>query len=236
MSMIYLVRHGQASFGQDNYDLLSPLGKKQSRILAQFFLDTGLTPDALYSGALSRQQATAQEFYSLYQAQGKMLPDLELLDELNEYETSAIVTDLFPAMAEDDPSLHDDLERMYKDKESFKRVFEAAMLRWVSGNHATPGHEQWSAFVDRISRALKQIIRINGRGKTIVAFTSGGPIAASLVSVLGISGEMAMRLNWQIINTSYTRYMYKADRITLAGFNSIAHLELAKDPGVITYR
>ncbi|MDT8273697.1 MAG: histidine phosphatase family protein, partial [Desulfomonilia bacterium] len=202
MSMIYLVRHGQASFGQDNYDLLSPLGKKQSRILAQFFLDTGLNPDAVYSGALSRQQATAQEFYTLYQAQGKALPDLKLLDELNEYETSAIVTDLFPAMAEDDPSLHDDLASMYKDKESFKRVFEAAMLRWVSGNYATPGHEQWSAFVERVSWALKEIIRINGRGKTVVAFTSGGPIAASLVSVLGIPGEMAMRLNWQIINTS----------------------------------
>ena len=30
MSQILLVRHGQASWGSDDYDVLSPLGEKQS--------------------------------------------------------------------------------------------------------------------------------------------------------------------------------------------------------------
>jgi len=76
----------------------------------------------------------------------------------------------------------------------------------------------------------------HGKGKTIAIFTSGGAIAASLAYVLGIPGDYAMRLNWQIINTSISRYMYNEERITLAGFNSIAHLELTRDPALITYR
>jgi broad specificity phosphatase PhoE len=76
----------------------------------------------------------------------------------------------------------------------------------------------------------------HGRGKTIVVFTSGGAIAASLAHVLGISGERAMRLNWQLVNASVSRFMYNEERITLAGFNTITHLELAGDPILITYR
>ena len=33
MATIYLVRHGQASFGKENYDQLSPRGWEQGRIL-----------------------------------------------------------------------------------------------------------------------------------------------------------------------------------------------------------
>jgi broad specificity phosphatase PhoE len=76
----------------------------------------------------------------------------------------------------------------------------------------------------------------HGKGKIIAVFTSGGAIAASLAHVLGIPGEYAMRLNWQIVNTSISRYMYNKERITMAGFNSIAHLDMACDPALITYR
>ena len=53
---------------------------------------------------------------------------------------------------------------------------------------------------------------------------------------IGLPGEKAMRLNWQIVNTSLTRYMYNDERITMAGFNSFTHLELGGDPSLITYR
>ncbi len=33
MGTLYLVRHGQASFGSDDYDRLSPLGQRQSQRL-----------------------------------------------------------------------------------------------------------------------------------------------------------------------------------------------------------
>ena len=236
VSMIYLIRHGQASFGHDNYDRLSPLGIRQARILASHLLETGFQPHAFYSGALSRQVATAEEMIGWYRSNDRILPDLEIKTGFNEYDTTAIVTAMFPAMVMEDPSLNDDLARMYESKASFKRVFESAMLRWVTGKFDTPGVESWKDLVARVSGALMSIMQKHGSGKNIAVLTSGGAIAASLSYVLGIPGEYAMRLNWQVINTSISRYMYNEERITLAGFNSIAHLELARDPSLITYR
>ena len=236
MSMIYMIRHGQASFGKEDYDRLSPLGERQARILAQHLLDTGFQPDAVYSGTMARQTATAEEMLDLYRAADRKLPELERLSGFNEYDTAAIVTALFPDMVKADPSLNDELPKMYASKDSFKRVFEAAMLRWVTGEFATPEIESWEALKARVAGSLQLIMKSHGRGKTLAVFTSGGAIAASLAHVLGISGERAIRLNWQLVNSSVSRLMYNEERITLAGFNTIAHLELAGDPALITYR
>jgi broad specificity phosphatase PhoE len=236
MSMIYMIRHGQASFGKEDYDQLSPLGKRQARILAQHFLDAGFHPDAVYSGTMARQTGTAQEVLSAYRVALRKVPGLEMLSGFNEYNTAAIVTALFPGMVKHDPSLNDDLPKMYVSKDAFKRVFEGAMLRWVTGAFDTPEFESWEALKARVAESLRLIMKSRGKGKTIAVFTSGGAIAASLAHVLGISGERAMRLNWQLLNSSVSRFMYNEERITLAGFNSIAHLELAGDPSLITYR
>ena len=236
MSMIYMIRHGQASFGKEDYDQLSPLGKSQARILAHHLLDMGFHFDAAYSGTMARQTGTAQEVLSLYRAANRKVPDLEMLSGFNEYDSAAVIKALFPSMVKDDPSLHDELPKMFGSKESFKRIFEAAMLRWVTGRFDTPEIESWEALKARVAASLRLITQNHGRGKTIAVFTSGGAIAASLACVLEISGERAIRLNWQLVNSSVTRFMYKEDRITLAGFNNIAHLELAGDPALITYR
>ncbi|MBN1104771.1 MAG: histidine phosphatase family protein [Deltaproteobacteria bacterium] len=234
--MIYMIRHGQASFGHDDYDRLSPLGRRQSRVLAEHLLRTGFSPDAVYTGTMMRQKATAEEVLAVYQAGKKPLPAFDSLSGFDEYDTDSVVAALFPAMAAQDSSLNEDLSRMYSSKASFKRVFEGAMLRWVTGRFDSPGVESWEGMKARVSAALDLITERHGRGKSIAVFTSGGAIAASLADVLGICGEYAMRLNWQIFNTSITRYMYNEERITLAGFNAIAHLELQGDQTLITYR
>ena len=236
MSMIYMIRHGQASFGKEDYDQLSPLGKKQARILAEHLLNIGFQPDALYSGTMMRQTATAQEVLSAYHIADKKVPELEMLNGFDEYDTAAIVKALFPDMVKEDPSLNDELPKMYASKASFKRVFEGAMLRWVTGDFDRPGTESWEALKARVAGSLRLIMKNHGRGKIIAVFTSGGAIAASLAHVLDISGEQAMRLNWQLVNSSVSRFMYNEERITLAGFNVINHLELAGDPTLITYR
>ena len=236
MSIIFLIRHGQASFGKEDYDRLSPLGKKQARILAQHLLNTGFQPDAVYSGTMARQTATAEELLDLYRGANRKAPELQMLSGFNEYDTAAIVTALFPDMVKADPSLIDELPKMYASKDSFKRVFEAAMLRWVTGGFDTPEIESWEALKARVAGSLQLIMESHGRGKTIAVFTSGGAIAASLAHVLGISGERAIRLNWQLVNSSVSRFMYNEERITLAGFNTFTHLELAADPSLVTYR
>ncbi|EPM78754.1 hypothetical protein A249_34210, partial [Pseudomonas syringae pv. actinidiae ICMP 18804] len=41
MGSIYLIRHGQASFGADDYDVLSPVGIRQSRVLGAHLAGLG---------------------------------------------------------------------------------------------------------------------------------------------------------------------------------------------------
>lgn len=38
MSVIYLVRHGQASFGSDDYDRLSTIGREQAQALGEYLI------------------------------------------------------------------------------------------------------------------------------------------------------------------------------------------------------
>jgi broad specificity phosphatase PhoE len=232
MSTIYLIRHGQASFGADNYDRLSPLGMRQSRILGQCLLDTGIDFDEIYSGPLSRHTATAKEFIDCYKAHREELPALEILNDFDEYDMRSIIR----AMVRDDPSMKDELSRIYSSDSSFRKVFEKATIRWVSGRFDSHEIETWEALKERVSNSMTNMMNKHEKGHNIGIFTSGGAISAALSNVLGLSGEQAMRLNWQIVNTSITRFICDSKRISLAGFNSIAHLELLRDGSLITYR
>ena len=64
MSVLYLVRHGQASFGRENYDRLSKRGVEQARIVGDYFIRTGLRFDA-YSGASSGSGGRPSKLYPL---------------------------------------------------------------------------------------------------------------------------------------------------------------------------
>ena len=59
MTTIYLIRHGQASVGTDNYDVLSKTGEAQANVLGQHLVSARIEFDAVYSGALKRQIDTA---------------------------------------------------------------------------------------------------------------------------------------------------------------------------------
>ena len=58
METLYLVRHGQASFGADDYDQLSALGQRQSVRLGEYFKSKGVTFSAAMTGTLKRQTQT----------------------------------------------------------------------------------------------------------------------------------------------------------------------------------
>ncbi|OGP85224.1 MAG: hypothetical protein A2V87_07345 [Deltaproteobacteria bacterium RBG_16_58_17] len=236
MGKLYMIRHGQASFGSENYDRLSEMGGEQSRTLANHMLAIGLAPDALYSGAMERQKDTARAMVDLYGERGVSLPGLRIEAAFNEYSSREIIVSYVEDLAGEDPSLAADLANFYSDRKAFQRVFEKILIRWVTGRYRKPGIVTWEAFRDRVNDGLKRIISENGRGRTIVIFTSGGPISAVIQTALGLSDENALRVAWQIANSSVTKFVYDGERLTLAAFNETAHLTLKKDPALVTYR
>lgn len=236
MSTIYLVRHGQASFGRGNYDRLSPRGIEQARILAGHFIRTGMHFDAVYSGDMERQQHTAREIAAVYAAQGAHLPERRVMPALNEYDSKAVIAALIGDLLQENPELAGDLEQAYTSRKAFQRIFEPVMLRWVAGAHDKPGIETWAMVKARVADALNRIMRENGRSKRILVVASGGTISAAVQYALGMPDEETMRLCWQIVNTAVTRFMYNDERITLQAFNVFTHLELENDLGFVTYR
>jgi len=236
MSILFLVRHGQASFGDDNYDQLSKLGIYQARLLGEYLARTELRLDSAWCGTLVRQCQTAQVVLECFRNRGMSAPQPKGLAELNEYNSRQIIMDIIPQLLKRTPSLQHDLDAMYTEKKAFQRVFEQVMLRWISADNEQPEIETWQAFTARVHAGIKHIIKEEGRERSVVVFTSGGPIAAVMQLALGLSNENTMRLNWQIMNSSVTRMIYNDERITLAGFNVISHLDLHNDASLITYR
>ena len=60
MGTLYLVRHGQASFGAEDYDHLSELGRRQSVRLGEYFAERGIHFDGLIAGTLRRHKQTLE--------------------------------------------------------------------------------------------------------------------------------------------------------------------------------
>ena len=60
MTTIYLIRHGQASFGAESYDKLSPNGELQAKLLGRYFDEILKEAPYVVAGSMQRHQQTAQ--------------------------------------------------------------------------------------------------------------------------------------------------------------------------------
>jgi broad specificity phosphatase PhoE len=116
------------------------------------------------------------------------------------------------------------LDRSRRSK-LWQLLFEAIMRRWLHGEIQLDTVESFTVFEGRVREAFTQL-RDKGRGEVAV-FTSVGPIAVVLAQVLGLPAERAFEQAWRLYNTSITRVVYSGERLTLDGFNEVAHLSRA---------
>ncbi len=236
MSTLFFIRHGQASFGKDEYDELSDNGHRQARILAHYFEVMNRRFDAVYTGTLSRHIKTAGALLSLLKEENVPVPPVRQLEGLNEYPTHDIFPALAPYAIKENPSLAADVASIMKDRRAFQRVFEAIMAVWASGKHDLPGLMTWQGFKDRVNGAIDEIMRADGTGKTVAVYTSGGTISVAVQRTLHLGETDAMKIAEQLVNTSVSRFKCTSDRIMLASFNEYPHLERENDGKLITYR
>jgi broad specificity phosphatase PhoE len=235
MGTLYLVRHSQASFGSTEYDRLSPLGIRQAHILGDYFAHRGLEFQRFYSGEMQRQIATAHAVMSRLPG-APAESDLHVLPEFNEYKAHTILGHLVPGLIEEDPAIAEAVANLFSHSRALEVVFERAMTRWASGEYDVPGVESWVEFKRRVSKGVTRVMEEMGRKGKSVVFTSGGAICRTVGIALGISDEVALRLALQTLNTGVSTFKYRGADPILMSFNSVAHLELCNDPGLITYR
>jgi broad specificity phosphatase PhoE len=233
MSVIYLIRHGQASFGQENYDRLSELGVQQAEFLGGYFSNTGVRFDSVYSGSLERQIDTAKTVLS---GLSKSTPPgtLNILSEFDEFTTYSAYMDELADMITSDPSLAEAAGTMFTDRKAFKEMSAKLLQRWRSTKSSSPLSASWKEFGQRVNAGLERVRAENGTGKQVAVFTSGGTLAAAMQLVLELSDEQAIGLPRVIRNTSVSTFLYNEARFSLSSFNAVPHLELRNDPGLIT--
>lgn len=239
MSVLILVRHGQASLFADDYDRLSPVGEQQARLLGEYWARQGIVIDQVYAGPRRRQQHTAELAGESYHAAG--LPRFQILPwkELDEYDLDGLANRLAPRLAAQDQAFAQ-LLKSYLQCENetdrvrcFQRVFESLLHHWQT--LAAPGVEleTWQEFRQRVGGVIRRIQEQSGRGQRIVMLTSGGFIACAAQHALGVSDQTMLELNWRIRNCSLTEFVFTPTRFTLDTFNTIPHLT---DAAYCTYR
>lgn len=237
MGSIYLIRHGQASFGAENYDVLSSLGYQQAAALGDYLGKLNLAFDRCVSGELNRQQDTARTTLErLNKLDGGASPKLEIDAAFNEFLADEVIRAHMQELLSSEPHAMEVFRNAANHRAEFQRLFSLVISRWVSGDHEKKGLMSWQSFVDGVQAGLTRLLDQADKRDRIAVFTSGGTITAVLQLITGVSPIKAFELNWQIVNTSLSHIKFRDHDLALASFNSHAHLELLKTPELITYR
>jgi broad specificity phosphatase PhoE len=225
MSVLYLVRHGQAGT-RENYDSLSELGRTQARLLGEYFHAQGIHFSAAYSGSLARQRATAKEVC----AEATVDPGWD------EFDLSHVYRELAPRLVEDDEEFRIEYEVMRREIEVSAGAHDAPVHRkwngcdkkcvraWIEGRYEYSG-ESWTGFVARVQAALGRMTAHDGN---VVVFTSATPIGIAAAKTLEISDGRAMWLAAVMFNSSFTTLRVHGDEIRLFTLNTIPHLNEAQ--------
>jgi len=222
MGNLYLVRHGQASFGEADYDKLSALGHQQSVRLGEYFAAKGVAFDAVVTGTLRRH---AETFAGIAQGLGLQAEALQW-PGLNEYDSEAVIATIHPHKLEKPTS-----PEMYRHH---FRLLRDGLNQWMAGVVSPRGMPSYSDFVAGVTGALDHV-RAQHHGKNVLLVSSGGPISTAVGHVLGTSAETTIELNLRIRNSSVTEFAFTPKRHMLVTYNTLPHLDDAQYKDWVTY-
>ena len=223
MGNLYLVRHGQASFGAEDYDNLSELGHRQAERLGAYFKQKNRQFDAVITGTLRRHTQTWQGI-----AKGADFAHEPLQwPGLNEYDSHAVIATIHPGKLEkpDTPDMYRHHFRLLKD----------GLTQWMNGVVSPVGMPSYNDFQHGVVSALDHVRKNHADGETgnVLIVSSGGPISTAVGHILGTTPETTIELNLRIRNASITEFAFTPKRHMLVTYNTLPHLE--ELPDWVTY-
>ncbi len=223
MSTLYLVRHGQASFGAADYDNLSDLGAQQSAVLGLYLKAKNISFDAAYIGTLRRH---AQTYAGIAQGLG-LSEQARARPGLNEYDSNAVVQAIHP-----EPLSQENSPENYR---KHFRLLRDGLSAWMAGTASPLGMPAYPDFVKGITDVLDEVRAEFGAKEDarILICSSGGPISTAVGHVLGTSPQATIELNLRIRNSSVTEFAFTPKRHMLVTYNTLPHLE--DKPDWVTY-
>jgi broad specificity phosphatase PhoE len=222
MGTLYLVRHGQASFGAADYDQLSELGTRQCQALGRWFAERGITFEAVLRGTLKRH---LQSLAAIAEGFGSELPAALEWPGLNEYDSHAVVK-----AVRSEPLPKPDTPEAYR--EHF-RALRDGLQAWMAAQTQPDGMPSYAAFVAGVNGALDHV-RQQHQGHVLMV-SSGGPISTAVGQVLGTGATTTIELNLRIRNSALTEFAFTPKRHMLVSYNHLPHLDHAERRAWETY-
>jgi broad specificity phosphatase PhoE len=229
MPSIYLIRHGQASFGLGDYDQLSPKGHQQAALLGRMLTNRSLLLTQPEAGAMRRHQQTADNCLKMMQYPGA----LKVNPGWNEFDHQQVLSAYQPGY-HDMASIAKELMKQPNPKAAFQSIFSRAVDRWISGQFDSDYAETWKRFNERISDSLSDTIKSTEKGSVALIFTSGGVISALSYQVLGLPVEHSVQLQYRMPNCAITKLATGKSGTHLITLNEYSFLESHK--GMLTFR
>jgi broad specificity phosphatase PhoE len=231
MTTIYLVRHGQASFGAESYDKLSPNGEQQAIVLGHYLNDILKEAPDVVAGSMHRHQQTAQLCLN------ECFPESEIVTNpaWNEFNHQQVFAQYEPRFNQPE-LLKQDVAQHQNPREYLSKIFAGAIDRWTGGDYHHEYEESWPAFKQRVESGLQQLCLelAESKPRYAVVFTSGGVISVAVGKILGLSPEKTFALNWAIANTSLTTLRLVGSEPQLLSLNE-HHFIKAVDPQLLTW-
>lgn len=227
MTEIYLVRHGQASFGTDDYDRLSAIGRVQCEHLGARWRHLGHEFDAVYAGPLARQQDSCRITLPGH------APDID--EALREYDADGLIAAYGPRLQRNGTDPAPVQLGRNAGPDHYRGVLAEAVAAWCRGEAPAAGPvESWDDFIGRAGSFLDTVADRHYGSRRIALFTSGGVIAAALCAALQLSPEATVGMSWHLRNASVTRLHYQDGLWSMASYNETGHLELPGRPDLLT--
>ncbi|MBL8291980.1 MAG: histidine phosphatase family protein [Bryobacterales bacterium] len=239
MSVLMVVRHGQASFLAENYDKLSPLGERQARLLGEYWVSHGLQFTHVYYGPAERQIRTGEIIGDVFRSAGLSWPEPIAEPDLDEFPAEKVVRTFLPVLMDRHPHMAQLVEEfqtateMEKKRRLFDRVLREVSERWLDGEVADDSFPTWPAFCSRVANAVLRVIDTAPPSSSVAVFTSAGPMAATARAALDLSHSATLNLTWSPRNASFSEFFFTTGRFSLSTFNTTPHL---RNSDLLTYR
>lgn len=183
MSTLHLVRHAETNarseLTQVRDERLTEVGEAQARACGTALADAGVAPRLLASGPSTGQRLTGSR---MWEAAGWECP-VDADPGWREIDYDAIVCAHKPAYR-NTAVMRADLARHRHPRQARRELLDAALTRWMSGEHDDDYAESFPAFHDRVALALGRVLVNLDKDDHAVVVTSRGPASWVLASLL----------------------------------------------------
>lgn len=234
MSVIHLIRHGQANSQGENYDMLTPRGKEQAFLLGRYMAENEDYPDRILLGTLRRHKETAESFLEGISsvAPNRIVSLSELSTEDSDWNEFSV--ELWKGyskyLSETRTDFSNSLQLFGKVRLKggvrsaalFFKLTEEILEFWKKGEYTPEGIETYIDFESRVMRAREKYFQPSSSEKTFI-FSSGTPISLVLRKILKQDTNVFtwMPLIW---NTSVSTFRWMRGGFVPVTVNYLPHI------------